>query len=118
MAFNLYQQAAHRVGTGELNRLVEEILRERGPSSRLGTHARVYYAAQISTHPPTIALVVNDPRLFRGRYQRYLVNRLREALPFSEVPIRLLFRRRMRKDLQALKEGKSTRDDDASAPGS
>jgi GTP-binding protein len=66
----------------------------------------LFYAAQVATQPPTIALVVNDPKLFEGRYERYLMNRLREELPFSEVPIRLLFSKRSRRDLQALKEGR------------
>ncbi len=104
MAFNLYQQAGHRVGTGELNRVVEEILQRRGPSSRLGTQAKLLFATQVSTHPPTIVLVVNDPKIFHGQYERYLLNRLRDELPFSEVPIRLLFRKRKRIDLETLKQ--------------
>jgi GTP-binding protein len=103
MAFNLYQQAGHHESTASLNSAVEEILTLRGPSSHLGTHAKLYYAAQVGVRPPTIALVVNEPKLFRGRYERYLINRLHEALPFSEVPIRLLFRKRRRMPLGELK---------------
>jgi GTP-binding protein len=108
MAFNLYRQARHRVGTGELNRIVEQILALRGPSSRLGTQAKLLYASQVAVDPPTIALVVNDPELFVGRYERYLLNRLREQLPFSEVPIKLLFRKRMRVPLGELKQRRGT----------
>ena len=106
MAFNLYEQAGHREPTNRVNSIVEGILKKRGPSSRLGTQAKLLFASQIAEHPPTIALVVNQPKLFRGRYERYLMNRLREELPFSEVPIRLIFSRRKRIDLQDLKEGK------------
>ena len=56
----------------------------------------MYYACQIGVRPPTIALVVNNPKLFVGRYERYLVNRLHDALACSEVPIRLVFRNRRR----------------------
>lgn len=94
MAFNLHTQAGHREGTGRLNSTVRTILEDRGPSSKLGTRAKIYYISQIAVHPPTIAMVVNDPELFEGAYERYLVNRLRDELPFSEVPIRLLFRAR------------------------
>ncbi|MDY7109357.1 MAG: ribosome biogenesis GTPase Der [Planctomycetota bacterium] len=108
MAFNLHEQAEHRESTGRLNRVVEEILRKRGPSSRLGTQAKLYYASQIDVHPPTIVLKVNQPKLFEGRYERYLLNRLREELPFSEVPIRLLFSQRTRAPLEDVKRrGKS-----------
>jgi GTP-binding protein len=103
MAFNLYRQAGHFEPTGRLNRIVESILDRRGPSPRLGNQAKVYYAAQIAAHPPTVVLVVNDPSLFRGSYERYLRNRLHEELACSEVPIRLLFRSRKRVSLEELK---------------
>jgi GTP-binding protein len=109
MAFNLYEQAGHRESTGQLNRVIEEILQKRGPSSRLGTQAKLYYASQIDTHPPTIVLKVNHPKLFEGQYERYLLNRMREELPFSEVPIRLLFSSRIRLDLAEMKHRGKTR---------
>lgn len=103
LAFNLHQQASHREGTGQLNSVIEKILKERGPSSKLGTRAKLLYVSQIETNPPTIVMVVNDPKLFEGNYERYLMNRLREELPFSEVPIRLVFSKRKRKDLGEMK---------------
>ncbi|MCI0677366.1 MAG: hypothetical protein L0Y42_16520, partial [Phycisphaerales bacterium] len=69
----------------------------------LGTRAKVYYISQVATNPPTIVLVVNDPRLFKGQYERYLLNELREVLPYSEVPIQLIFKKRQRMTLEELK---------------
>lgn len=96
VAFDLFEQAGQRVPTGQLNRLLEAILTQRGPSSKLGTIARVFYAAQVRTHPPTIAMVVNHPQLFNANYKRYMLGRFRDALPFEEVPIRMLIRGRKR----------------------
>ncbi len=110
MAFNLHEQASHFEPTARLNRIIEVILSRRGPSPKLGTHAKVYYAAQIASNPPTIALVVNDPMLFRGPYERYLVNRLHEELACSEVPIRIVFRKRKRMSLEELKQGARDQD--------
>ena len=107
MAFNLYEQSGHREPTARVNSIVDAILKKRGPSSRLGTQAKLLFASQVDVRPPTLALVVNRPQLFKGRYERYLMNRLREELPFSEVPIRLVFSKRKRIDLQELKEGKN-----------
>ncbi len=104
LVFNVHAQASHRETTGQINKVVEEILKERGPSSRLGKQAKLFYATQVATNPPTLVLVVNDPKLFAGRYERYLMNRLREHLPFSEVPIRVVFKKRSRMDLQVMKE--------------
>lgn len=96
MIANLDQQSKHREGTGRVNHAVREILEARGPSSNLGTRAKVYYVAQIDIQPPTIAMVVNKPDLFKGSYERYFKNQLREHLPFSEVPIKLIFSERKR----------------------
>ena len=52
---------------------------------------------------------MNHPKLFEGRYERYLMNRLREELPFSEVPIRLLFSSRIRLDLAEMKHRGKTK---------
>jgi predicted GTPase len=40
------------------------------------------------------------PDAFSAPYQRYLVNYLRDGLPFAEVPIRLLFRKRESSDMK------------------
>lgn len=100
LAFELHDQASQRVGTGELNRLVRDILDRQGPANKLGTFAKVYYATQTSTNPPTIVLVVNRPKLFTPNYTRYILNRFREALPFSEVPIRLIIKSRSARDVE------------------
>ena len=93
---NLHEQANHRETTGRLNAVVKAILETRGPSSKLGTKAKIFYVSQIATNPPTIAIVVNKPELFEGTYERYLKNQLHEQLPFSEVPIKIIFSARKR----------------------
>lgn len=105
MALNLYEQASHRESTGKLNAVFKKILERRGPSSKLGTRAKILYVTQVAVRPPTIALVVNKPQLFKGSYERYIRNRLHEELPYSEIPIRLIFSERRRMDLNALKGG-------------
>ena len=59
---------------------------------RSGHAVRVRYATQTETHPPTFILFVNDKKLISKTYLRYLENRIREELPFPEVPIRILLR--------------------------
>lgn len=96
LAFELMDQSRMRAGTGKLNRLMEKILETANPPSKLGTRAKVLYVAQVAESPPTIVLVVNRPELFTPNYQRFLMNRFREELPYHEVPIRLLVRGRKR----------------------
>lgn len=106
MIFNLHEQSGHRETTGHLNAAIRTVLEQRGPSSKGGggaKRAKVYYVSQVAVRPPTIVLSVNDPELFHGQYERYLLNELREVLPFSEVPIRLFFRARERAPLEDMK---------------
>ena len=91
LATDLHAQAAGRVSTGELNRVLEKALQTRGPSSR-GQRARLKYATQADVHPPTFVLFVNDKRLIGKDYLRYLENRIRDAFPFPEVPVRIVLR--------------------------
>jgi GTPase len=104
-AFLLYRQAQERLPTSQINEIVQEILAERGPSTKLGRVAKLYYASQVGVAPPTIALMVNDPDHFSPQYRRYLLNALRKRLPFSEIPIQLVFRARKRADLADIKSG-------------
>jgi len=95
VAWSLHQQARTRVSTGRLNAVLQEILALRGPTPPRGTkRPKIYYATQVATAPPTFVFFCNDPVLISDNYRRFLENRLREALPFSEVPMRLLFRAR------------------------
>ena len=105
LVVNLDRQASHRETTGQVNKVIQEILAERGPSSKLGTKAKILYATQVGTNPPTVVLVVNKPDLFTPGYRRFLMNRLRDQLPFSEVPIRMVITERSRMSLAALKGG-------------
>ncbi len=95
VALDLHTQARTRVPTAELNAALQEILELRGPSARRGTKpVKLYYATQVAVAPPTIVLFCNDPQLVTEPYRRFIENRLRERLPFAEVPMRLLFRPR------------------------
>ena len=109
LAFELYEQASTRVSTGELNRFIREISETIHPTSKAGKHGRIYFASQVKTNPPTIVLIVNRPDLFTDTYERYLLNRMRDALPFGEVPIRLILRSKRRAEEAAAKAGKAKR---------
>ncbi|MFA5864055.1 MAG: ribosome biogenesis GTPase Der [Phycisphaerae bacterium] len=93
LAEKLYEQAKTRVSTSELNKAIEYIRSNRPPnSSHLKSYPKFYYATQIDTCPPTIVMFVNNPDFFGQEYQRYVMNRIRELLPFKEIPLRLLIR--------------------------
>ena len=96
LAWRLREQAHTRIGTGELNRALEAATERRRPRPQSGKLGRIYFASQVEVAPPTFLLFVNDPSLFQPDYLRFLKNRFRESLPFSEVPIRLRLKARDR----------------------
>lgn len=105
LARHLFNQANLRVSTAKLNQAFQTVLQERTPSTPSGRRAKIYYATQVETAPPTLVLVVNEPKFIDEAYQRFLTNRLRDLLPYPEVPIRLLIRpRTSTKDQDALGE--------------
>ena len=93
---HLFKQAKERVTTAKLNEVIRQILTERQPSTPGGRRARIYYATQTDVAPPTVVLFVNKAEFFNESYQRFIINRFRELLPYSEVPIKLFVRPRER----------------------
>jgi GTP-binding protein len=96
LAQQLHKQATARVGTGDLNRVVRQALEQQPPPLRHNRRAKVYYATQAESSPPTIVLFTNGPELFDNTYQRYLIKYFRDHLPFGEVPIKLVLRAKKR----------------------
>jgi GTP-binding protein len=96
LAQNLFKQASARVGTGELNKVVREALETQPPPLRQNRRAKVYFATQVASNPPTIVLFTNGPQLFDRTYERYLLKFFRDHTPFAEVPIKLYLRAKKR----------------------
>jgi GTP-binding protein len=69
---------------------------ERRPISSRGQPLRVRSAQQVGVSPPTFAVRLNFPDKVHFSYERYLVNSLRRAHPFTGSPLRLLLRRATR----------------------
>ncbi len=90
----IYAQYTRRVETGELNRKIREIIEANPPPGRQSRPHIFNYITQVAIKPPSFVLFVRDPDNIHFSYQRYLVNRIREAFGFPEVPICLFFRKK------------------------
>ena len=87
------EQHRRRVSTAVINEVIQEATHWHSPpATRQGRQGKVYYATQVSTQPPTMAIFVNDTQLFKDNYRRYLEKQFREQLGFQGTPIRLLWR--------------------------
>lgn len=98
VAQSLFNQASARVTTGELNRLVGDAMATQAPPIRRNRRLKIFYTTQVAIRPPTLVLFCNDPKLVDLSWQRFLVNFLRDRVPFEEVPIVLYFRPRQKEE--------------------
>ncbi|HVT46419.1 MAG TPA: ribosome biogenesis GTPase Der [Vicinamibacterales bacterium] len=85
-----------RVPTPELNRFLEATTAAHPPVSTARREVRILYGVQTAVAPPTFVLFTNVATEFHFSYERFLINRLREAFGFEGTPIRLTVRRRAR----------------------
>jgi GTP-binding protein len=90
----LYKQSLCRVGTGQLNKMLQAAMEYNPPPDQPGVRPKIYYATQVASQPPTIVLFCNNPKSVPANYQRYLLGVFREKSDFGEVPIKLYLRRR------------------------
>lgn len=95
LAWSLFKQSRTQIQTSQLNQALQYALSEHQPSvKRKRKRPKFFYATQLSVQPPTILIFVNNPENVTRDYERFLINRFREYLPFDEIPIRLVFRAR------------------------
>ena len=81
-------QYHRRVPTRDVNRVIADA-QQKQPA---GGGAKVLYALQGATDPPTFTLFVN--RELPGSYLRYLERSIREAFDFGSTPIKVRVRKR------------------------
>jgi len=96
-AIEVAEQHAFRFQTADLNRIFREATSDH-PLSRKGKQLKIYYATQVGTRPPTLALFLNDPDLAHFSHLAYLENRIRAQVPLQGTPIRLLLRKAHRRE--------------------
>jgi GTP-binding protein len=87
-----------RASTGQVNRLMEDIIEHHPPPMNKGKAVKLYYATQASTRPPSFVVYTNYPDAIHFSYKRYIENRLRETFGFEGSPVRIFFRARKRRD--------------------
>jgi GTP-binding protein len=105
MIAKIERASAKRIGTGVLNRLMRAAFAANPPPMVKGRRLKLFYAAQaagakdrpqrpVRLGPPEFVLFVNEPRLLSQSYTRYLEARIRDAEPYTGLPIILTLRPR------------------------
>ena len=104
------EQYQRRVSTSVINEVLEEAVGWHSPpATRQGRQGKIYYGTQVSSRPPTIALFVNNPELFKDNYRRYVEKQFRQGLGFTGTPIRLLWRGKKLREVEKGTPNRATR---------
>jgi GTPase len=105
-----YEQHQRRVSTSVVNEVLEEALSwHTPPTTRQGKQGKIYYGTQVSTKPPTFALFVNNPAVFKDNYRRYVERQFREVLGFAGTPLKIFWRGKKVRDAEKGGPNRATR---------
>ena len=96
-AVEVYASCNKRVSTSLLNKVVNEAFDLNPPLSEKGKRAKIYYSTQTSAAPPSFVIFVNNSKLLKDSYKRYLERKMREAFGFFGTPIRIIPREKSEK---------------------
>ncbi|MFB9757728.1 MULTISPECIES: ribosome biogenesis GTPase Der [Bacillaceae] len=83
-----------RVQTNVLNDIIMDAVARNPTPMHNGKRLKIYYTTQVAVKPPTFVVFVNDPELLHFSYERFLINRIRDAFNFVGTPIKILARAR------------------------
>ena len=88
----VYENSRKEVKTSVLNDIIREAYELNLPPSYKGKRLKIYFTSQVATQPPTFDIQVNSKGLVHFSYERYLENKIREAVDFEGTPIVIQFK--------------------------
>ena len=94
-----YENAHREVKTSVINDIVNSAYHLNLPPSYKNKRLKIYFTSQAGVNPPTFNIQVNSKGLVHFSYERYLENKIREAIDFSGTPIVLQFKNKGEENL-------------------
>jgi len=91
-ALAIVDERTKRVPTGDLHRMLVEVVAAHPPTAYKGKELRFTHVMQARGKTPTFVFFVNPPEGVHFTYQRYLENQIRERWAFRGTPIKLEFK--------------------------
>jgi GTP-binding protein len=95
---DIQQERLRKIPTAQLNKILVTAQDKHQSPSGIGKPLRIYYGTQVNIAPPTFLLYCNDPSLSHFTYTRFLENQIREVFPFKGTPIKLILKKRERRE--------------------
>ena len=92
LASQVHTECETRIGTGLLNRAMQEVLEKHQPPVVRRVRAKFFYLTQAENNPPTFVFFVSDAERVPDSYARYLEKSLRRLFNIAHAPMRVRFR--------------------------
>jgi GTP-binding protein len=92
LADKVYQSGLKTVGTPRLNKWLASISAARAPLSKTGKRFKIRYMTQKGVLPPTFVLFTNTQAAFAPAYEKFLIQRMREAFDLWDTPVKLVLK--------------------------
>jgi GTP-binding protein len=92
MAEKVHRNGQKKFPTARLNKFLESVQATRGPITKLGQRFRIKYMTQHGVLPPTFILFGNAKSGFAPAYEKFFIQKLREAFDLWGTPIKLILK--------------------------
>lgn len=92
LAGQIREECNIRIGTGALNRAMEEVLAKHQPPVVKRSRPKFFYLTQAEIAPPTFVFFVSDAERVSETYARYLDRSLRKIFRIEHAPMRVRLR--------------------------
>ena len=90
----IYDERKKIVKTSLLNETLLKEIKNTPPASVRGREVKINYITQLKSAPTIFAFFVNEPKLIKDNYKRFLEKKIREHFGFKGVPVGLVFKKK------------------------
>ena len=90
----LHEVYSRRIGTGELNRWLSDVVTAHQHPLIYRRPLKFYFITQVHSAPPTFVVFANIIKGIKPSYIRYMENKIIEHFGFYGVPVKIFFRKR------------------------
>lgn len=90
----IYDERKRIVKTSLLNEILQKEIRITPPASVKGREIKINYITQLKSAPIIFAFFVNEPKLIKDNYKKFLEKKIREHFGFKGVPVGLVFKKK------------------------
>lgn len=90
----IYDERKRIVKTSLLNEILQKEIRITPPASVKGREVKINYITQLKSAPIIFAFFVNEPKLIKDNYKKFLEKKIREHFGFKGVPVGLVFKKK------------------------